>query len=185
MKRFSMAATALGAALLTFGAASPAQAEITQAGPGGFSIRVEETVSGNVDEAWAAMLHPETWWSGEHSYSGDADNFTFEPRAGGCFCESWDGGSVEHGRVLMVLHNPGGTQMLRIAGALGPLQDMGVTAVLTLTAEPDPNGAKLSLAYRVTGEPEQRLDVIAPAVDGVLMEQLGRLTHYISTGAPD
>ena len=41
------------------------------------------------------------WWDPSHTWSGSAKNLTFEPKAGGCFCEKLaDGGSVQHGRVI-------------------------------------------------------------------------------------
>jgi hypothetical protein len=74
---------------------------------------------------------------------------------------------------------------LRIHGGFGPLQEMGASGVLTFTLTPDANGAKISMSYRVAGEPGLGLDQIAPIVDQVLMEQFARLGRYIETGAPE
>jgi hypothetical protein len=64
-------------------------------------------------------------------------------------------------------------------GALGPLQEMGPTGVLTFTVAPHASGAKLTMAYRVSGDPGLGLDALAPLVDGVLNEQFSRLTQYV------
>ena len=74
------------------------------------------------------------WWDPAHTWSGSARNLKLEPKAGGCFCEKLaDGGSVQHGRVIFA--QPG--KLLRLEGALGPLQDMAVTGVLSFNLAPD------------------------------------------------
>jgi hypothetical protein len=62
---------------------------------------------------------------------------------------------------------------------------MGVSGVLTFTVAALAGGAKLTMTYRVAGEAGLRLDQIAAPVDGVLMEQFGRLTRYSASGSPD
>ena len=42
---------------------------------------------------------------------------------------------------------------------------------------------KVTMTYRVSGDPALALDHIAPAIDGVLMEQFSRLTRYADGGA--
>jgi hypothetical protein len=106
-------------------------------------------------------------------------------RARGCWCERWAGGqSVEHGRVVLVMEHEG-VRTLRIAAALGPLQSMGATGVLTYTVEPHPNGAKITMTYRVSGDAGLGLDQLAPIVDGVMMEQFGRLIRFSVSGSPE
>lgn len=78
-----------------------------------------------------------------------------------------------------------GVRTLRTVGGLGPLQAMGVSGVLTFTVAPDASGAKVTIEYRVSGEPGLGLDQIAAPVDSVLMEQFGRLSRFIATGTPD
>ena len=87
-------------------------------------------------------------------------------------------------RVVMVMERDG-VRTLRLAGSLGPLQEMGVTGVMTFTIEPRPNGAKLTLTYRVTGDASLHLDQIAAPVDSVLMEQFERLRRLTSSGTAD
>ena len=87
-------------------------------------------------------------------------------------------------RVVAVMESEG-VRTLRTVGGLGPLQAMGVTGVLTFTVAPDASGAKISVEYRVSGEPGLGLENIAAPVDSVLMEQFGRLSRFIATGTPD
>lgn len=154
---------------------SSARAEIVASSPSAFELRAERLVAASPDQAWRALVHIGQWWDPLHSYSGEGRNLTLDARAGGCFCERWGRGqSVEHARVLMVMEQ-GGARTLRLAGALGPLQAMGVAAILTFTIAEDPNGAKLTMTYRVSGDPGLELNQLAPAVDGVLMGQFERL----------
>jgi hypothetical protein len=178
--RFFIAA----ACFLGFCWAGPARAEVAAASPGGFLVQSEAVVAATPDRVWRALIHPERWWSPEHTYSGDADRFSFEPRAGGCWCERWGDQSVEHGRVVLVMEREG-VRTLRLVGALGPLQDLGVSGVLTYVIAPDPNGAKITMSYRVAGDAGLRLDQLAPLVDRVIMEQFGRLGRYSASGSPE
>ncbi len=162
----------------------PAYAGVSSASISSFLIEAETEVAATPDEAWRAVTRLNRWWSGAHTYSGNARNLSFEPRAGGCWCERWNGQSVEHGRVVLVMQHEG-TRTLRIAGALGPLQALGVNGVLTFTVAPHASGAKITMSYRVSGDTGLALDSLAPLVDGVLMEQFGRLNRYTASGSPD
>lgn len=180
-----MRALALSVALFLALAAAPARADVASASAGSFVIQAQADVTASPERAWQALTELGAWWNGAHSYSGDAGRLSLEPRAGGCWCETWgDGQSVEHGRVLMVMEHEG-VRTLRVQGALGPLQEMGVSGILTFTIGPNPNGARISMTYRVSGDPGLALDQISAPVDGVLMEQFGRLTRYADTGAPN
>ncbi len=179
--RFVMAA-AMFAGLMWV---APAQAEVASAAPGGFMIRAETTAAAAPDRVWRALIQPRRWWSSEHTYSGDAARMNLQARAGGCWCESWGAGqSVEHGRVVLAMESEG-VRTLRMLGGLGPLQDMGVSGVLTFTIAPDPAGAKITMTYRVAGDTGLGLDRLAPLVDMVLMEQFGRLSRFTASGSPD
>lgn len=176
-------AIALAAALLCI--APAARAEVASATPSTFVIQAEADVAAPPERVWRALTRIDRWWGSAHTYSGDASRLRLDARAGGCWCERWgDGQSVEHARVLLAMEHEG-VRTLRVAGALGPLQEMAVNAVLTFTVAPHPNGAKLTMTYRVSGDPGLTLDVIAPAVDNVLMEQFGRLSRYSVTGTPE
>lgn len=165
--------------------ATPAQGEVASAGPGSFVIQAEAMATASPAQAWRALTRVERWWSSAHTYSGDARRLSLDPRAGGCWCERWGGGqSVEHMRVVLATERDG-VRTLRTVGGLGPLQEMGVSGVLTFSVAPDAGGAKITMTYRVSGDPGLGLDQIAPLVDMVLMEQFGRLSRYIVSGSPD
>jgi len=123
------------------------------------------------EQAWEALVHIAGWWSSAHTYSGDAANLSLEPAAGGCWCERWSGNSVQHARVLVAM--PG--KLLRLDGALGPLQAMGARGILTFRLSPRPGGTTLDVTYLVRATPDAALDKVAPAVDQVLDEQVKRL----------
>lgn len=163
---------------LLFWAPNEASAEVTAATPASFVIRGEIEIAAPPEQVWRRFGRLSSWWASSHTYSGDARNLSLDLRAGGCWCERWDRRqSVEHGRVIMVLQNED-VRTARIQAALGPLQQMGVVAVLTVTISGYNAGTKIVFEYRVTGEPSQNLDRIAAPVDTVLMEQLGRLGGF-------
>ena len=174
MQRFLISALAmLGAAF-----ASPAAAEVEGASAGAFLIREQATVSASPDQVWRSISQIGRWWNGAHTYSGDARRMRLDVRAGGCFCETWgQGQSVEHARVVLVMEHEG-TRTLRMIGGLGPLQDIGVTGVLTFLVAEDAAETKITMTYRVSGDPGLGLDALAPLVDGVLNEQFDRLVRY-------
>lgn len=163
----------LEAALLivTLGAA-PAAAKVVSADDRAMVIESEAVVAAAPAKVWATLVQPSRWWSDKHSWSGDAANFSLDPRAGGCFCERLaGGGSVEHMRVVFV----DAPKLLRLVGGLGPLQGEAASGPLTWTLKPDGAGTKLTLRYAVavgSGMPPARM---APLVDAMLTEQVARL----------
>lgn len=168
----------LGATSLALFAA-PAEAEVKTSADQGFSVLHAAEVLAKPDDVWKRLLAPKDWWNPAHSWSGSTAGFYIDPQAGGCFCELFqekdkDGklvtkGSVEHMRVIF--GQPG--KVLRMQGALGPLQAEAVTGTLTVVMEPLKNGAgtKLSFSYVVGGYMRFKTADIAPAVDQVLKEQ--------------
>lgn len=179
-----MLVAALGAAGL-LAAAPAARAEVAAAGPSIFLIQAEADVAAPPSQVWRALTRIGQWWGDEHTYSGDSSRMTLDLRAGGCWCERWGGGqSVEHARVLLVMERDD-VRTLRVAGGLGPLQELGAVGILTFTVAPHANGAKITMTYRVTGDAGLNLSDMAPLVDMVLMEQFGRLSRYSASGSPD
>lgn len=163
---------------------APARADVASAEAGGFVIQAEADVAAAPEQVWRNLTQIQRWWNGAHSYSGDAARMRLDPRAGGCWCETWNGGSVEHGRVALVMEREG-VRTLRLYAALGPLQELGAQGVLTFTITPQAGGAKVAMTYRVAGDTGLGLNAMAPLVDGVMMEQFGRLIRLSSTGSPD
>lgn len=180
-----MRALFVAAALALLIWAAPARAAVQSASASMFTITTETEVDATPAEVWRALAHIGRWWNGSHTYSGDAGRLSLDLRAGGCWCERWSAGqSVEHMRVVLVTEHEG-VRTLRLIGGLGPLQEMGVNGVLTFTVAPHASQTKITMTYRVVGEPSLALDQFAPLVDGVLMEQFGRLSRYSASGSPE
>lgn len=180
-----LAATALSAV--------PTRAEVSAASEGGFVVSGELTLlNADPGDVWPVLVAPGQWWSDAHSWSGSAANMTLDPVAGGCFCEAIPGqqpGSVEHMRVVQVRPEA----LLVMRGGLGPLQGEALTGVLAIRLEPvtavsaqsadAANGTKLVWTYVVGGYARFPLVDVAPAVDGVLREQMQRLAARMQGGA--
>jgi hypothetical protein len=166
----------------TLAFAAPARAEIVSAGPSGFNLRHVAEVPNPAPVVWAALSDVGKWWDPEHTYSGDARNLTLEPTVRGCFCEKLSlYAGIEHARVIYALP----AKILRLNGALGPLQDFGVNGVLTWTIEPAGGGSRITVTYNVGGFADRPLADWAPIVDEVIGGQLKRLARYITQGNPD
>ncbi len=169
--------------------ALPAKAEVLQSSADGFVTRTAADVSRSPMEVWAELIAPAHWWNKEHSWSGDSANLYIDAQAGGCFCEllpvpagAPEGarrGSVEHMRVI---HSDPG-RVLRLSGALGPLQGEALTGTLTITIKPVPTGSHILWEYVVGGFMRFKPEQISPAVDGVLKDQLDRLAAKLGTSA--
>jgi uncharacterized protein YndB with AHSA1/START domain len=161
MKALLMATLAL--------ASLSAGAEVKFAAADGFLIEHRFTIAAPAATVWESLLHPERWWPADHTWSGKRENLSLVADAGGCFCERWDGGIVEHGRVVAVF--PG--RLLRLDAALGPLQEMGVTGVITFALEEKDGSTTLVATHRVSGDAAHKLDQLAPIVDQVNALQFG------------
>ena len=161
----------------------PAQSKVVSTDDRGFAISHSGEVKATPDIVWAQLVHPEAWWNKDHSWSGNSANLSMTPIAGGCFCEKLaDAGFVEHARITYVAPS----RMLRLSGALGPLQGEALTGSLTVTIKAAPNGASVvNFDYVVGGYSRFPLKDIAPAVDAVIAEQHRRLLKLITTGKPE
>jgi len=164
--------------------ASPAHADVVSATTSGFVLSAQAEVAASPEHTWRALGRLPRWWNGSHTYSGDAGNLRLDLRAGGCWCERWGAGQIEHARVVLLMETEG-THTLRLIGGLGPLQDLGATGVLTFTVAPSATGSTLTMTYRVFGDAAHDFQRLAPLVDGVMMEQFGRLSRYSASGSPD
>lgn len=158
------------------------QAETSNVSASGFIVTWRPEVQATPAQVWQALVQVGRWWNSQHSWSGQAANMSIELAPGGCWCERWgEGRSVMHGQVIAV--HPG--SMLRLHAQLGPLQEMPVNAVLTFVIGVADGKTRLRVTYRVAGPADAALDKLAPAVDGVIGEQVGRLVRLIETGKPD
>lgn len=166
--------------LVTVLFASLALSEVTDAGPGGFSLTHEVTIDAARAEVWrSAVDEVGQWWSSDHTISGDAENMTIDARLQGCFCESLgDHGGVVHLSVSFV--NP--TVLLRLTGGLGPLGLMGVNGNMVWEFLDGDAGTIVKFSYAVGGYRPGGLDEIAVPVDFVIGEALLRLKALVETG---
>ena len=166
--------------LIVFTIAGPGA--LAQPASSGFVTRHEVTIDAPAGRVYEILVRDVgLWWDPTHTYSGDSANLSIDPRAGGCFCEKLArSGSVEHMRVVYAA--PG--EVLRMSGALGPLQASGVTGSLTWKLTGIDGATKVELAYSVGGFLEQGFQKIEEAVRGVLGDQLRRLESFVETGRP-
>lgn len=178
------AASALALALVTLSA--PASAKVAEVSERGFVVRYVAEVPADAGKAWDMLFKPSEWWDPQHTWSGSARNMSIEPRPGGCFCEvladkdsprAAPHGGVEHMRVLYI-ERP---RALRMAGVLGPLQAEAANGTMTFELKPAPDGkgTQILLEYIVGGYVRTPYEKVAPAVDGVLGEQLRRLAEKL------
>jgi len=154
-----------------------AAAEVKMATPEAALIEHRFQIAATPEAAWQVLVHPERYWPKDHTWSGDAANLAMTPEAGGCFCERWDGGSAEHGRIVMA--RPG--KLLRFRGSLGPFQEMAVTGVLTVMLAPTGSGTEAVVTYRLSGDPSHKLDGFIAVVDEVVGLQFGGFAKLAST----
>lgn len=173
-----------GVAALT---AAPAYADIKPVGAEGFVVTHEVVLPVAPDRAWDTLATPALWWSGEHTFSGNAANLSLNTAANSCFCEALpvgptraQPGSVRH--MTVIFADPG--KVLRLTGALGPLQGEPVNAVMTVTLKGEGAGTRLALEYVVGGSMRFAREQVGPAVDKVLGEQLARLAALFAAAAP-
>jgi hypothetical protein len=171
------------ALVLALFATSAVRAEIVSAGPGGFNLRhVADIPNMGQPAVWAALSDVAKWWDPEHTYSGDARNLSLEPVVRGCFCERLSLYSgVEHATVVYA--QP--TKLLRMNGAIGPLQEFGVTGSLTWQIEAAGGGTRITMTYNVGGFADRPLSDWATIVDEVLGAQVKRLARFVSSGSPE
>lgn len=157
-------------------ASSYARADVVDRSASGFTVRTTVAITAAPQRVYQDLLNVGAWWDKEHTYSGDAKNMTLVAQPGGCFCEKYPGGAIEHGRVVNVSPN----RMLRISAALGPLQELATTGTMTWTIEPakQGTGSTLMMTYAVSGYAPGGLDTLADIVDMVLAQQVKLLKAH-------
>lgn len=165
--------------------AEPAGAKVIDQSQFGFTVAHTAQVAATPADVWKMLRTPDKWWSKEHSWSGDAANFWLDSQAGGCFCEKLPDtgsglGSVQHARIVFAKPN----QMLRLSGAFGPLQGEALNGTLTVQIKQTPTGSAIRFDYVVGGYMRFKVGDIAPAVDGVIGEQLAGLAKALGGALP-
>lgn len=171
--------------LLTAVLVSPviAFAAVVSATETGFEVLEAASVAASPKESYARLINIAAWWNKEHTFSGDSANLTLDARPGGCFCERLkDGGGVQHLTVTYVAPN----QALRLSGALGPLQALGVAGSMTIALTgAAAGGTDIALRYRVGGYTTDGVKKWAIPVDEVLGEQIARLKRLLDSGSAE
>jgi uncharacterized protein YndB with AHSA1/START domain len=172
------AAIAFGSVLAL---AAPGRAEVKQKSAASMVAEHNLASTANPADVYRAIAQVDHWWNSTHTLSGNAANLTLKPEAGGCFCEKWSDGSVEHGRVVQTQRD----RLVVLDAKLGPLLSLAVSGVLTFSLKPQGNGTVLLVIYRISGDPTHNLIALAPVVDKVLGEQARRLLRFAETGKPE
>lgn len=176
------ARTACLATALFVSIAAPSQGTVSDVASNGFTLKIDAHIAAPPEKVYAALIEPARWWASDHTFSGDAKNLHLDAKAGGCWCETLpNGGSVAHLTVVYV--DPG--KALRLRGALGPFQGLGVDGALTWKLKPAPDGTDLSVTYAIGGYNKDGFAELSQAGDGVLSTQVGRLKKLIETKSPD
>ena len=158
-----------------------AQGAVTEVREDSFTIETTVLVDAKPRSTYRDLTRVAHWWDPAHTWSGAARNMRLEARGGGCFCETLaEGGSVQHGQVIF--DQPG--KLLRLQAALGPLQTMAVTGVLSFALAPDGPGTRVTMTYRVSGALTMESAKLAPLVDQVMGIQLNRFKEFASGRPP-
>jgi len=163
-------------------AVAPAAAEVADSAPHGFTVVNRAEIAAPPNRVWRALTGEiARWWHPDHTFSGDAGNLSIDLAPGGCFCERLPGGGAV--RHLAVIHfDPG--ELLTLSGGLGPLQSVGAAGSLEIRLTPAEAGTAVSWSYAVGGYVAGGLEAWAAPVDGVLAQQLSRLTRFVERGSP-
>jgi hypothetical protein len=161
-------------------ASGAALAESSAVSPSGFLVTHRHEVRANPQQVYEAIGRIGQWWNDVHTYSGHAANMSLDLAAGGCFCEKWDGNSVQHAQVISARHGA----LVRMQGGLGPLQPLPVNAVLTFAIATVGDKTQLTVTYNVAGNADAGLDKLAGPVDTVIGEATNRLVAYVESGKP-
>ena len=157
-----------------------ARAAVVESSTTGFALEQTLYIAAPPERVYAALITPAKWWNSEHTFSGNAANLTLDARAGGCFCETWNGGSVQH--LVVVDTQPG--KILRLRGSLGPFQGQGVDGALTFTLKAYAGGTDLVLDNIVGGFMKDGFGKWPPLADAMLGDQMARLKRFVETGSP-
>lgn len=156
---------------------TPVSAALSLSGAHGFTVTHSIETTADPFYAYRTMTsHVNQWWSEDHTWSGNAANLYMDIEPGGCFCERLTGkGEAEH---LRIIYYSAGEE-IRFDGALGPLQAMPVSGRMIWKIEPLEGGSRITFTYHVFGHVKGGLQNIAPAVDGVIGEQINRLAQRL------
>ena len=168
-------------AAITLGAA--VRADVVESSPTGFAVKNDAAINAAPAKVYIALTEGVgSWWDPEHTFSHDSHNLSLDPKPGGCFCERLPGGGgVVH--MSVVFASPG--TLLRLTGAIGPMQEAALTGTMTWKLSKADEATKVEMSYAVGGFRVGGFRDLPAVVDGVLHGQLLRLKTYVETGRPD
>ena len=170
---------AIGSALALLVISASAKAAVVESNAQGFAIEEKAQIAASPDKVYAVLIHPENWWSSQHTFSQDAKNLSLDAKAGGCLCETLPGGgSVQH--LVVATAMPGKTLLLR--GAMGPFQSQGVDSALIFTLTQKDGGTELTLDNNVGGYIKGGMGKWPMAADAMLTDLVARLKYYAENG---
>ena len=160
--------------------AAPLRGEVIESTAAGFLVRNTAAINAPPATVYAALTDGVGgWWDPAHTFSHDARNLSVDATPGGCFCERLpDGGGVQH--MSVVYASPG--KLLRLTGAIGPLQEAALAGTMTWNLSQAGGGTTVELMYTVSGFRAGGFRDIPTVVDGVLRGQLARLKALVETG---
>ena len=177
--RSILATLAIVSAMLT----APVRGDVVESNAAGFAVRNAAAINAPPAKVYAALAEKiGGWWDPAHTFSHYARNLSLDAKPGGCFCERLpDGGGVQH--MSVVYASPG--KLLRLTGAIGPLQEAALAGTMTWTLSPAADATQVELTYTVGGFRTGGFRDIPTVVDGVLRGQLARLKAFVETGSAD
>jgi len=163
--------------------AAPVRGEVIESTAIGFSVRNAATINAPSAVVYATLTDKiGGWWDPAHTFSHDSHNLSLDSKSGGCLCERLpDGGGVQH--MTVVYASPG--KLLRLTGAIGPLQEAALAATMTWNLSRAGDATQVELIYTVGGFRVGGFHDLPAVVDGVLRGQLTRLKAFVETGRPD
>jgi uncharacterized protein YndB with AHSA1/START domain len=178
-----MRSTVATLAILFAFLAAPLPGEVIESTAAGFLVRNTAVINAPPATVYGTLTDGVgRWWDPAHTFSHDARNLSIDAKPGGCFCERLpDGGGVQHMHVVYA--SPG--KLLRLTGAIGPLQEAALAGTMTWALSQAGGGTTVELHYTVGGFRAGGFRDIATVVDGVLRGQLARLKALVETGRPD
>jgi len=158
-----------------------AGAEVVDRSAAGFTVKTVVTIAASPERSFRALVDDiGRWWDSAHTWSGDARNLSLTAHPGGCFCETLaNSGAVVHAVVSYVA--PGA--LLRMTGALGPLQQHAIAGTLTWQFSATAQGTSATVTYSVGGYFPGGIEKIADPVDQVIGAQLQRLKAHLELQA--
>ena len=155
--------------LFTLGLSSPSMAKVVSANDIGFVVENEVSVSVSANQAFELFVSQvDQWWPKDHSWWGEEGTFRIDTQAGGCFCETAGAKSAEHMHIVFV--DPG--NKITMTGALGPLQDMGMSGALTFSFIELDGVTKVIMRNSVHGIFNGEVSPLAEIVDAVQRMQI-------------